>query len=101
MNIHELLAELEKAESAVLAELKRLYPVGTKIGYRLHGGKDAHRYPVQEGEVVGHIGGGEARLRVKLARSRNARLMDRDDCYVTSIPLQKIIDTRSSGDGGG
>lgn len=89
-NIPHLLLALIAAEKSVLDELKKQYPVGTKVLYRLRGGKDAHKYPFQEGKVVGHIGGREGRLRVELAQSRNSKNTGHDRRYVTSVPLAKI-----------
>jgi hypothetical protein len=49
--------------------------------YRLRDG-----VPTQIGEVVGHIGGPDGKMRVKLAEARSG-----GDRYVTSLPFTKII----------
>lgn len=88
-----LLKDLERAEAAYLAELKRAYPVGKKVLYRLRGGSDADKYPWQEGEVVGYAKDSK-RLRVRLAESRGARATGLDRRYVTTLPLSKIKEAK-------
>ena len=90
-DIHLLILALQEAEKSVLNELKKQYPVGTKVVYKLRGGKDALCYQEQEGKVVGHIGGLEGRLRVELAQSRSAKYTGHTRRYVTSMPIFKII----------
>lgn len=87
--ISRRVAAVAKAVAALIAELKREYPEGTKVIYRLRGGADAHRYPEQQGTVVGHTDDG--RLRVELAQSRGAKATGLDRLYVTSLPASKII----------
>lgn len=87
--LEKLMKALLRAEADYLAELKRAYPVGTKVQYRLRGGKDAHRYPWQEGEIVGYHKDGR-RLRVRLAPSRASKITDHGDRHVESLPPSKV-----------
>lgn len=87
--LEKLLKEIERAEAAFAKELRRQYPVGAAVTYRLRGGKDADRYPWQEGEIVGYHKDGR-RLRVRLAPSRYATRMERPDRHVNSLPISKI-----------
>lgn len=94
--LEKLLREVEKAEIAFLKELKRAYPVGTKVLYRLRGGGDADRYPWQRGEVVGYANDGR-RLRVKLALSRAAKSLGWTDRHVETLPISKLRPLPASG----
>lgn len=81
-DLERLVQALINAEAALLAALVEAYPVGCSVEYRLR-----PTIPAQIGEVIGHQGGREARLRVRLAKARH----DHGQRYETSIPLRKII----------
>lgn len=87
--LEKLAKEIERAEAAFLVELKRAYPIGTTVTYRLRGGKDAHKYPWQEGRVIGYAQDAR-RLRVELAQSRGAKQTGIERLYVTSLPISKV-----------
>ena len=89
MKLDKLLKDLERAEAAFLKELKRAYPVGKKVTYRLRGGADVDKYPWQEGNVAGYAKDGR-RLHVELAESRSARVMQSDRRHVETLPISKI-----------
>lgn len=89
MKLAKLLKDIERAEAAYLKELKRQYPIGKTVTYRLRGGPGAHRYPWQEGRVVGYAADGR-RLRVELAASRSSVQIGHDHRYINSLPLTKI-----------
>lgn len=70
-------------------ELQSSYPVGMRVLYRLRGGKDAAKYPWQEGTVVGYANDGR-RLRVELAPSRSAKYMGHERKRIETIRVSKI-----------
>lgn len=82
--ISERVAALILAERLLLVELQRIFPVGSIVEYRIKAGAR-----IQEGEIIGHVGGREARLKIRLARARYDR--GEDNRYETSIPLRKIL----------
>lgn len=75
-NIAHLLFALQAAEKSVLDELKNQYPVGStvKVLYR-------PEVKINEYTVIGHRGGMEGRLVVRLGK----------DGHQTSIPFVKIV----------
>lgn len=88
--LETLMLAVKQAETALLDELQRVYPVGAQVVYRLRAG-----VPEQTGEIVGHIVGREGRMRVRLSPSRNDS-GDRDR-YITTLPASKIVRCIATG----
>ena len=85
-HINDLILAVEIAEAKLLDALADAYPIGCKVIYRLRDG-----VPEQEGEIVGHIGGRDAEMRVKLALSRGSKTVGHSHRYVTTLQARKII----------
>lgn len=100
--LEKLFTDLARIEAAIRQELERDYPIGMKVTYRLRGGKDADRYPWQQGKVVGYAKDGK-RLRVQLALSRASRGLGYTHRRVETLPISKVrpnnsTDSRSVSD---
>ena len=88
-DIYEMLDELGRAEDKFYEALRVAFPVGLKVTYRLRGGKDAERYPWQEGEVVGYAND-RRRLRVKLAPSRSSKYTGHERPRIETLQIAKL-----------
>lgn len=86
MKLDELLKRVVAAEDAVLAELKRMYPIGCEVEYRLRAG-----VPTKFGTVKKHIGGREGEMRVLLAPNPRSDPSVRSQRYETTLQARKII----------
>jgi hypothetical protein len=85
--LEKLLAAVVKAEAEVLAELKRLYPIGCEVIVRIREGAD-----INPSTVIGHIGGPEGKLRVRLSPNPRGTHEGRyASGYETTLPARKII----------
>lgn len=81
MSLYRCIRALEKAETAMIKELARLFPIGSSVhAVLMHG-----QVNPSEGVVIGHRGGRHAYILVRLeSRTRQVRAVAVDDiwdCY--------------------
>ena len=80
----ERFRDLQSAKAALVDELSRTFPFGSRVVYRLR-----ETAPEQIGEVVGYVIERPGFLRIKLARARFDR--GEENRFITSLPFTKIV----------